>query len=156
MSIPVINTDNTIISGHQRMKILQILGRGDEEIDVRVPNRKLNDEELREANLRENKNLGSWDWDELDNFDIEVLLDVGFTREELIEDFGINDIENMIIDEDRIEIITVLPPEAPRLKERQIFYCNDIEEYEKVKEYFKTEKNGYLNREKLLELINND
>jgi len=28
MSIPVINTDNTIISGHQRMKILQLLGRG--------------------------------------------------------------------------------------------------------------------------------
>jgi len=36
MSIPVINTDNTIVSGHQRMKILQLLGRGKEKIDVRV------------------------------------------------------------------------------------------------------------------------
>ncbi len=26
--IPVINTDNMIVSGHQRMKILQLLGRG--------------------------------------------------------------------------------------------------------------------------------
>jgi len=34
MSIPVINTDNTIISGHQRMKILQLLGRGKEEIEI--------------------------------------------------------------------------------------------------------------------------
>jgi hypothetical protein len=83
MSIPVINTDNTIISGHQRMKILQLLGRGDEEIDVRVPNRKLTDKELKEANLRENKNLGGWDWDMLANEDEELLLDVGFTEEEL-------------------------------------------------------------------------
>jgi hypothetical protein len=83
MSIPVINIDNIIISGHQRMKILQLLGRGDEEIDVRVPNRKLTDKELKEANLRENKNLGGWDWDMLANEDEELLLDVGFTEEEL-------------------------------------------------------------------------
>ena len=83
MSIPVINTDNTIISGHQRMKILQLVGRGKEEIDVRVPNRKLTKDEFKEANLRENKNLGGWDWDILANFDEELLLDVGFTEEEL-------------------------------------------------------------------------
>ena len=83
MSIPVINTDNTIISGHQRMKILQLLDRGKEEIDVRVPNRKLTKDEFREANLRENKNLGSWDRDILATFDEELLLDVGFTEEEL-------------------------------------------------------------------------
>jgi len=83
MSIPVINTDNTIISGHQRMKILQLLGRGKEEIDVRVPNRKLTKNEFKEANLRENKNLGGWDWDMLANFDEELLLDVGFSEEEL-------------------------------------------------------------------------
>ncbi len=39
MSIPVIDADNTIISGHQRMKIMQALGRGEEIIDVRAPNR---------------------------------------------------------------------------------------------------------------------
>ncbi|HUT44545.1 MAG TPA: ParB N-terminal domain-containing protein, partial [Desulfobacterales bacterium] len=63
MSIPVIDADNTIISGHQHMKIMQALGRGEEVIDVRVPNRKLTDDELKEANLRENKNLGEWDFD---------------------------------------------------------------------------------------------
>lgn len=85
MSITVINTENIIISGHQRMKILQILGRGNEEIDVRVPNRKLTEEELKEANLRENKNLASWNWDMLAQEDEELLLDVGFSEEELIE-----------------------------------------------------------------------
>ncbi len=43
VDIPAINTDNRIISGHQRMTILKALGRGNEEIDVRVPNRKLTD-----------------------------------------------------------------------------------------------------------------
>lgn len=83
MSIPVINTDNTIISGHQRMKILQLLGRGKEKIDVRVPNRKLTKKEFKEANLRENKNLAGWNFDVLATFDEELLLDVGFTEEEL-------------------------------------------------------------------------
>ena len=41
VEIPAINLDNKIISGHQRVSILLAEGRGDEEIDVRVPNRKL-------------------------------------------------------------------------------------------------------------------
>lgn len=65
MSIPVINTDNTIVSGHQRMKIMILLGRADEIIDVRVPNRMLTQEEVKEACIRENRNLGEWDWDVL-------------------------------------------------------------------------------------------
>lgn len=43
--IPAIDTDNKIIAGHQRIKALQLLGRGEEEIDVRVPNRKLTQKE---------------------------------------------------------------------------------------------------------------
>lgn len=83
MSIPVINIGNTIISGHQRMKIMQLLGRGDEEIDVRVPNRKLTDEEFKDANLRENKNLAGWDNVKLASLGEERLLDVGFEKEEI-------------------------------------------------------------------------
>ena len=152
--IPAINTDNKIIAGHQRVNILQELGKGNEIIDVRIPNRKLTDDEFREYNLRSNKNIGSWDFDELANFDDDLLKDVGFTREELIEYFGINNIEDVVIGEDRIEVITVMPPESPRLKEKQIFYCNSIDEYEKIEEYFKTDKNGYLDKKKLLEFIN--
>lgn len=42
--IPAVNTDNVIIAGHQRVKVLMDLGRGDELIDVRLPNRPLTDQ----------------------------------------------------------------------------------------------------------------
>lgn len=83
IDIPAIDIDNTIISGHQRMKIMQLLDRGDEIIDVRVPNRKLTDQEIIEANLRLNKNLGEWDYDMLANFDEEILKDVGWAENDL-------------------------------------------------------------------------
>ena len=81
----IINTDNTIIGGHFRYKILK--KNGHKEIDVRVPNRKLNKKEVEELNLRLNKNLGEWDWDSLGNFDLDSLLDVGFD-ESFIQSFG--------------------------------------------------------------------
>jgi hypothetical protein len=83
MSIPVIDLDNKIISGHQRLKILAILGRENEVIDTRVPNRKLTDEEFREANIRENKNQGDWDYEILKGFDKDLLKEVGFMDYEL-------------------------------------------------------------------------
>jgi DNA modification methylase len=83
MSIPVVDADDRIVSGHQRMKIMVMLGRGGETIDVRVPNRKLTEEEYTEANLRENKNVGEWDEDLLTGIDTEVLLDIGFDEKEL-------------------------------------------------------------------------
>lgn len=87
MSIPVINTDNLIISGHQRIKILCLLGRDNEEIDVRVPNRKLTEDEIKEANIRENKNTGEFDYDLLGNgdFALEMLMDIGFDADEFLE-----------------------------------------------------------------------
>ena len=61
VEIPAIDTDNTILAGHQRLKIMQLLGRGNEEIDVRVPSRKLTEQEKDEYLLRSNKNTGEWD-----------------------------------------------------------------------------------------------
>ena len=59
--IPVLNTDNTIISGNQRLQILYDLGKGSEEIDVRVPNRKLSETELKEYMLIANTHAGVFD-----------------------------------------------------------------------------------------------
>lgn len=82
--IPVINTDNTILAGHQRIKIMKALGRDYETIDVRVPNRELTEEECKEYNLRSNKNTGGWDMEMLaNNFDNDVLLEVGFSELDL-------------------------------------------------------------------------
>jgi ParB-like chromosome segregation protein Spo0J len=69
VEIPAINTDNTVIAGHARLKIMQALGRGQEEIEVRVPNRLLTKSEFEEYLLRSNRNTGSWDYELLKSFD---------------------------------------------------------------------------------------
>ena len=90
VDIPAINTDLRIISGHQRITILKTLGRGEEKIDVRVPNRKLTEEEHREYMLRANKNQGDWDLDLLANIDEALLKDVGWESEELDDIFQLD------------------------------------------------------------------
>jgi len=89
MSIPVVDLDGRIVSGHQRVNILKLLGRGNETIDIRVPNRKLSEAEYREANLRENKNLGEWDEDLLAAIDEELMQEVGFNGLEINNIFGL-------------------------------------------------------------------
>ena len=76
--IPVINKDNTIIAGHQRIKILKEKSP-DAEIEVRVPSKKLNKEQFDEYLIRSNKNTGEWDWDALANsFEMDDLYEFGF------------------------------------------------------------------------------
>ena len=89
VEIPAIDTDNVIIAGHQRLRVLQLLNRGDEVIDVRMPNRKLTSEEFQEYNIRSNKNLGEWDYDLLANFDEELLKEVGWDSKDLDNIFGL-------------------------------------------------------------------
>lgn len=83
--VPVINKNNNILAGHQRIAILVALYGKKEEIDVRVPNRLLTVKEEKEYNIRSNKNTGSWDFkdDFLLNFEKEDLLEWGFEDFEL-------------------------------------------------------------------------
>lgn len=90
VEIPAIDTDNKIAAGHQRVKIMLLLGRGEEEIDVRVPNRKLTKEEFEEYNIRSNKNVGEFNWDLLAKLDEGFLSEVGFSSEELDQIFDID------------------------------------------------------------------
>lgn len=79
---PVINQDNTIISGHQRIQILK--KNNHLVVDCWVPNKHLNDKEVDELLIRFNKNHASWDYDILANsFEIPDLIEYGFTTEEL-------------------------------------------------------------------------
>lgn len=48
---PVINTDNTIIAGQRRWEGLIESGRSEDIIDVRMPNRTLTEQEVKEYNL---------------------------------------------------------------------------------------------------------
>lgn len=78
----VINTNNTVIGGHQRLKLLK--AQGITIVDVSIPDRQLTEDEEKEMNLRLNKNLGEFDFDLLaNNFEAEMLQEVGFGDDEL-------------------------------------------------------------------------
>jgi len=75
---PVVNLDGIVIGGHQRLKILALLGRQHEIIDVRIPSRLLTQDEMIELNIRLNKNTAEWDPEKLLGLDVTKLLDIGF------------------------------------------------------------------------------
>ncbi len=77
----VINANNTVIGGHFRLTLLK--EKGIDEVDVRVPDRLLEEAEERELNIRLNRNCGLWDFDALANFDEDLLTDIGFDSKEL-------------------------------------------------------------------------
>lgn len=84
VDVPTIDADGTLVSGHQRTRALSLLGRGDEEIDVRVPNRKLSKEEFKHLNIEANKLRGIFDFEILGaDFSQEELLNIGFSEREL-------------------------------------------------------------------------
>ena len=64
--IPAVNTDMQIIGGNQRVSALMMVGRGEEEIDVRVPNRKLTKKEVKEYAIISNTHAGEFDFEILD------------------------------------------------------------------------------------------
>ena len=148
--IPVIDTDNIICAGHQRLRVLQLLGEGEIVIDVRVPNRKLTDEEFREYNLRSNQNRGDFDFEELAHYDLDFLAEIGFDKDELKVKFDLNTAENLPIDPDRMMVMTAMPPESPKLKEKATVHFENVEDYEKVKHAIES---GIINPQKILELL---
>ncbi len=83
VEIPAIDIDNKILAGHQRLKVLQLLGRGDEEIDVRIPNRKLTKKESEQYLISSNVLGGDWDFEKLKSFDLDLLIDIGFDQVDL-------------------------------------------------------------------------
>lgn len=85
----IINANNRVIGGHQRINVLK--SKGVQEVDVRVPDRELTLDEEMELNIRLNKNLGEWNFDALANFDEGLLKSVGFDSKELDRIFQLDD-----------------------------------------------------------------
>ena len=84
---PAVNTDNRILAGHQRIKVLQFLNRGEEIIDIRVPSRPLTKKEADAYLLSSNAIHGSWDFDLLKSFPTDLILDIGFDDADLTSIF---------------------------------------------------------------------
>lgn len=140
VEVPAVNLNNKILAGHQRITAMKTLGMGGGVIDVRVPNRMLSKQEEKEYMLRSNKNVGEWDWEKLQAIDLETLKLVGFAEDELKMMFSKTSVNDIILDEERIKVITIEPPEAPELYERLSIHCKTIEEYDKIKKFFGGEK----------------
>jgi DNA modification methylase len=83
VEIPAIDLNGKILAGHQRIKALQLLGRGEELIDIRIPNRQLSKEESERYLIASNALGGSWDFEKLKSFDLDLLVDIGFDQIDL-------------------------------------------------------------------------
>lgn len=83
VEIPAVDLNGKILAGHQRIKALQLLGRGDEFIDVRIPNRRLTDDEAKQYLIASNALGGDWDFESLKSFNLDILLNAGFDQIQL-------------------------------------------------------------------------
>ena len=112
VELPVIDKNNTVIAGHQRLMVLKLLGREKETIPVRVPNRKLTKKEYDQYLLGSNRIHGDWDWQKLvDEFDVETLLASGFDDTDLSHLFDDLEVEDDDFDVEK-ELAKIKKPKA--------------------------------------------
>lgn len=100
VEIPAVDLNGKILAGHQRIKALQLLGRGDEFIDVRIPNRKLTDAESKQYLIASNATGGDWDFESLKSFDLNILTEAGFNEIELAKFWD----EDKEVDSDEFDV----------------------------------------------------
>lgn len=138
VDIPAIDVDNRVISGHQRLAVLQLLNRGDEMIDCRIPNRKLSEEEYKQYMIISNKLHGEFDEKILfENFDTDILLNSGFDKAELSDLYSdILDTEDDNFDEEA-ELKKIRKPKSKFGEIYQLgphrVACSDATDLEAVK-----------------------
>jgi len=99
--IPCINTDGVLIAGNQRVLTLSLLGRDEEEIEVRVPSRTLSEDEFKDYLLTSNRSGASWDYEKLaQDFDLDEILTAGFDSFDLSNIFD----DNLEVEDDEHDI----------------------------------------------------
>ena len=139
---------NVVIGGHFRLHVAKQLGYKEVPVVyICIPD--VNKE--KELNLRLNKNQGEWDMKLLAEFDEGMLSRIGFEEDEMKMMFSMSDVADLMLDPERMKVITIEPPEAPILSERLAIYCDDIKQYNVLKKYFGGSRR--IKADKLLELI---
>lgn len=150
----LIDEKDVIIAGHTRLQAAKNL-KLEEVPTVKITD--MTEEQVKAFRIMDNKSqeYALWDQDLLKEelealknagFDL-GLTGMGFDEVKLIE---AEDAEEINID-GREDIITVNPPEAPRLKERFGFYFKNKADYDMIKNFF-VEENKF-NENKLLDLV---
>lgn len=88
----VINIDGTVIAGNQRLRLET--KKGNNEVDVYVPERELSEEEVKKIGVISNRHSGEWDMDILANefedilkeLNLDELLPSDLNLEEIADD----------------------------------------------------------------------
>lgn len=138
----IVNKNNTVIGGHQRLKICKELKHI--EIDCVVLD--LSKEEERELNIRLNKNSGEFDMDILANeFDIDELVDWGFKHidiglniDKLDDSFNLDDSDKKPFQ----QITFTLSDKQAELIRGKIKEIKETEEYNYVETFGNENSNG--------------
>lgn len=163
----VVNKDMTIVGGHQRVRAIKDLGW--EEVECNVIDLSKDEEKI--LNLALNRITGRWDESKLMNLIVEIK-----GRAELkltgFDDLEINqmlvkyqlategttvatdndDEMNKIFDRHQRVQVPVNKPECKIKKEEIGFYCDNIEQWKRIKEAFATSRSGELDTTKLIDL----
>ena len=162
----VINKDFVIIGGHQRVYASEDLGK--EKVPCVVVDLDKKKEKI--LNLALNRITGDWDTIKLSRIINELnsrddLLLSGFNESEvnqlLVEfkmDFGENEKINFDDNEELKKIFerhekVEIPVERPKVlvkKDKIAFYCENMEQWNKIKEKYKTTRKGELDINKLI------
>jgi len=107
-----ITPDNTVLSGNQRLRALKELGI--DEVDVKVPDRELTQEEMEQVALESNVSDGAWDYDKMANEFDQTMLD----------ELGV-DIGELDVDVDAEEDEVPEPPKEPKAKLGEIYQLGE-------------------------------
>lgn len=138
-NIITINADNTVLGGHARLTVMKQLGY--KEVDVKVPNRLLNEQEVKEVVIRLNANTaGEWDLDKLQaDFELNDL-----------EEWGL-DIEFPELDEQEVKEVEVPENVETRCKAGDVWklgehrlMCGDSTKVEHIQKLMDGEKADLL------------
>lgn len=128
----VINTDGTVIAGNQRLKVH--IEQGDSEVEVRVPERELTNEEIKEIGVRSNRHSGQWDMDKLADEFTEILEGLG--AEDLLKDpYDIdNESKGSLTDTFVVPPFSVLDTRQGYWQERRDFWTEQIRDKGETRE----------------------
>lgn len=165
----IINKDNTIIGGHQRVVACQQLGI--QEVPCFII--ELDKTKEKVLNLALNKIQGRWDETKLSDLIYKLKKEseeniIGFLNEEIEQYLLKREIQadlNQEYNPDEDEELKKLferhekvpvgmeEPEAPRIKTRLSFYTETFEEFNKIREFFKTTRKGELDKDRLIGIL---
>lgn len=128
--------DYLILGGNQRVKVIGELIKDGLEIkdEYFADCADWSDEKKKQFVIMDNVSDGEWDYEILRNGWAELPLEEWGIN---VVDMDLEKVDDVEVDQERLNVLVVEAPEAPRLKERRAFYCKNIDQFNKIVSFFK-------------------